>query len=189
MLQNVPFAGSAIVQNTRLKNFDEWRPKTDKNLKPKWLLLSGASDPPCKDISTRHKRDGAFLHGPSQDIGAMEKIVYGKVKSDEWELSNRVMDFKLTKASARDKMKELFSSCKKNGWKPVIYYTGHGQTGTGNWCFNAGDGNDGDGTLSIEEIEEDVRTYGCAYPLIISDACFSGRWANYCTHWCYINCW
>ena len=53
-----------------------------------------------------------------------------------------------------------------------------GQAGTGNWCFIDSSDN-GDGTIGIQEIEEDVPV-GCHYPLIISDACYSGRWANYC---------
>jgi len=51
-----------------------------------------------------------------------------------------------------------------------MHYKGHGQAGTGNWCFQ-------DGTLSIQDIEKLV----CGqYPLIIADCCFSGHWANYC---------
>ena len=51
-----------------------------------------------------------------------------------------------------------------------MHYKGHGQAGTGNWCFQ-------DGTLSIQDIEKLV----CGqYPLIIADCCYSGHWANYC---------
>ena len=52
----------------------------------------------------------------------------------------------------------------------MITYEGHGQTGTGNWCFH-------DGTLGIEDIEKMVVDQ---YPLIIADCCFSGHWAWYC---------
>ena len=54
----------------------------------------------------------------------------------------------------------------------MLYYTGHGETGTGNWCFS-------DGTISIQEIF-DMVPGGCYYPLIFSDACYSGHWANFC---------
>ena len=40
-------------------------------------------------------------------------------------------------------------------------YKGHGQAGTGNWCFK-------DGTLNIKDIE---RLVGGQYPLIIADCC------------------
>ena len=82
------------------------------------------------------------------------------------------------KYEARAKIKKFFSICKRDGCKPILYYTGHGQAGTGNWCFTDSSDN-GDGTISIQEIEEDVPG-GCRYTLIISDACYSGRWANYC---------
>ena len=54
----------------------------------------------------------------------------------------------------------------------MLYYTGHGEIGTGNWCFE-------DGTISIQEIF-DKMPGGCYYPMIFSDACFSGNWANFC---------
>ena len=47
----------------------------------------------------------------------------------------------------------------------MLYYTGHGEIGTGNWCFE-------DGTSSIQEIFDKVPG-GCYYPMIFSDACFS----------------
>jgi hypothetical protein len=52
----------------------------------------------------------------------------------------------------------------------VLYYTGHGEEGTGNWCFKDG------ATLSLSELssliaEARVRTF------IISDCPFSGLWA------------
>ena len=52
-----------------------------------------------------------------------------------------------------------------------MYYKGHGQAGTGNWCFK-------DGTLNILDIEKLV---GGQYPLIIADCCFSGHWADHCS--------
>ena len=54
----------------------------------------------------------------------------------------------------------------------MLYYTGHGQVGTGNWCFD-------DGTIGIQEIV-DILPADCYYPLIFSDACYSGHWANFC---------
>jgi len=93
-------------------------------------------------------------------------------------LHNVVRDYYLEKDEARAKIKKFFSICRRDGCKPILYYTGHGQAGTGNWCFSDGDGYS-DGTISIQEIEEDVPV-GCDYPLIISDACYSGCWANYC---------
>ena len=57
----------------------------------------------------------------------------------------------------------------------VQYKTGHGEVGTGDWCFH-------DGTISIQEMEDIVPT-DCLFglsPLIISDTCYSGNWANYC---------
>ena len=54
----------------------------------------------------------------------------------------------------------------------MLYYSGHGETATGNWCFS-------DGTISIQEIF-DMVPKGWCYPMIFSDACYSGHWANFC---------
>ena len=54
----------------------------------------------------------------------------------------------------------------------MLYYTGHGEIGTGNWCF-------ADGTISIQEIL-DMRPEGTYYPMIFTDACYSGHWENFC---------
>ena len=87
-------------------------------------------------------------------------------------LWNKVMDLYLEKRDAVNKIRKFFNHCQKNGFKPMLYYTGHGEIGTGNWCFN-------DGTLSIQEID-DMLPGECYYPTIVSDACYSGHWANYC---------
>ena len=132
--------------------------------------MAGATDPPC-ETSTRRSRNcdrkGSFLRGVTNDLGTMEASEVVKKG-----LHNAVRDYYLEKDEARAKIKKFFNICKRDGCKPVLYYTGHGQVGTGDWCFS-------DGTLSIQEVEEDV-TFGCLYPLIISDACYSGRWSNYC---------
>ena len=95
----------------------------------------------------------------------MEDVVGAK-------LHNTVKDLYLSKDAAFQSMNRLFEKCKARGAHPMLYYTGHGEIGTGNWCFE-------DGTISIQEIFDKVPG-GCYYPMIFSDACFSGNWANFC---------
>ena len=170
------FAGSAIAQGPlvgRIDRWSEWRP-TDKE--PLWLLLSGATDPPGDiGISKRRTRDaqgdrnGAFLAGVTRDLVNMEDVVGIK-------LFNTVKDLYLTKDAALRHIKKLFEVCNNRRIHlkahPMLYYTGHGEIGTGNWCF-------ADGKISIEEIFGMVPV-GCCYPMIFSDACYSGHWANFC---------
>ena len=115
--------------------------------------MAGATDPPC-ETSTRRTRNaergGSFLRGVTNDLATMEASEVVK-KS----LHNAVRDYYLEKDEARTKIKKFFSICKRDECKPILYNTGHGQTGTGNWCFS-------DGTLSIQEIEEDVPGDGKA---------------------------
>lgn len=52
-----------------------------------------------------------------------------------------------------------------------LYYTGHGATGTGDWCFH------GDGKLTFDDLVESLQEYPQKYvPTIFCDCCYSGRW-------------
>ena len=100
-------AGSAIAQNAgRLDNFDSWRPGRQKT---KWLLLAGATDPPC-ETSTRRTRNvdrgGSFLQGVTNDLATMEACEVVK-KS----LHNAVRDYYLEKDEARRKINMFFGIC------------------------------------------------------------------------------
>ena len=166
-------AGSAIAQGPyvgRIDQWEKWNPIGTGTTK--WLLLAGASDPPSGiDISDRRTRDipgvrsGTFLSGVTRDLVNVEDAVGNN-------LLNTVKDLFLTKSAAFEHIMRLFDVCKREDFHPMLYYTGHGEIGSGNWCF-------ADGTISIEEILDMLpeETY---YPIIFSDACYSGHWANFC---------
>ena len=165
-------AGSAIAQGNyvgRINCWLQWRPTSNQI---KWLLLSGASDPPSgisisdrRTGDTPNERRGTFLAGVAHDLANMEAVVGNT-------LFNTVKDLYLKKSAALGQIQKLFDKCKSAGVKPMLYYTGHGEIATGNWCF-------ADGTISIQEIL-DMRPEGMYYPMIFSDACYSGHWANFC---------
>ena len=159
-------AGSAIAQG--VGRID----KLETSTEPKWLLLSGASKPPEPiKVSDRRTRDtpeatsGTFLPGVSHDLLNMEAAV-------GHDLFNTVKDLSLTKSEASRRIVKLFDMCRRKRFQPMLYYTGHGETGTGNWCF-------ADGTISIQEIL-DMLPKRTLYPMIFSDTCYSGHWANFC---------
>ena len=162
------FAGSAIAQKVTFENI------TPSNANWLWLLLSGATDPPSNiAISIRRnkhdcrgEKNGAFLKGVGHDLVNMENRCLPQL----W---NTVRDLHLKKYDAKQKIKEFFHYCQKYNYKPMLYYSGHGEIGTGNWCFH-------DETLSIQEIKKMILPTDRYYPTIISDACYSGHWANYC---------
>ena len=138
----------------RIDCWPQWLPTSNKTM---WLLLSGASDPPSGiSISDRRTKDtpgerrGTFLAGVTNDLLNMEAAVGDK-------LFNTVKDLYLTKSTASDHIQKFFDTCKLEEVKPILYYTGHGEIGTGNWCF-------ADGTISIQEIL-DMRPEGTYYPM------------------------
>ena len=114
------------------------------------MLLAGATDPPpAVKISDRRTREGkgrwentarsgSFLRGVSCDLANMEQQ-----QQVIRNLYNTVRDFYMKKEEAKTEIKELFEDCKARNAVPVIYYTGHGEVGTGNWCFS-------DGTVTIQ---------------------------------------
>ena len=63
----------------------------------------------------------------------------------------------------------------------LIWYMGHGQKNTGNWCFK-------DGEITLDEIIKLYTTYFSGKLLyLISDCCYSGQWvrrmADIMDHW------
>ena len=164
------FAGSAIKQNAgKLSEIARWDP-TEKERK--WLLLSGASDSPHRyqlsEIGAREARGGRrdiYLKGQSVDFVNMERAV-----GDH--LYNRVLNLHMKKDEAKSHVLEFFNFCKENNFKPMLYYTGHGELPTGNWCL-------ADGTISIEEIFDWIPA-GMEPPTICTDSCFSGVWSSFC---------
>ena len=57
----------------------------------------------------------------------------------------------------------------------TIWYMGHSEEGTGDWCFK-------DGTISFQEIFDLYMTHFQGRLLhIISDCCYSGNWVHRCT--------
>ena len=165
-------AGSAIAQGPNVGRIDRWSLWKPTTAKPRWLLLSGATDPPT-DISisdrrtrdAREERNGPFLKGVTRDLVNMEDAVGTK-------LFNTIKNLYLLKSDAIANIKAFFEECKQKKSHPMLYYTGHGEIVTGNWCFN-------DGTISIEEIL-DMVPEDVYYPMIFSDACYSGHWADFC---------
>ena len=166
-------AGSAIAQGSnvgRIDKLSEWKPTPDNCL---WLLFSGASNPPWKiTISDRRTgrdcpgaRGGTFLSSVTHDLANMEASVQA-------ELFSTVKDLRLTRTAALGHIKSLFETCRRHRAKPMLYYTGHGEKGTGNWCFE-------DGKITIDTILDNLPE-GTLPPMIFSDTCYSGHWANFC---------
>ena len=56
----------------------------------------------------------------------------------------------------------------------LIWYTGHGEEGTGNWCFK-------DGVITFEEVFDLYKKHFRGKLLyLICDCCFSGHWIQRC---------
>ena len=185
----MPLAGSVIAHGGtigRLKDWNSWKkyimPNHDKVEKVRWILIAGSSDPPkhCDDEPVVEDTDPSkFLPGISKDLANMETAI---LDNKEMEIANVLRDFNLETTAVLENLKRLFLDCMLHDVKPMVYYTGHGEQGTGNWCFR-------DGTLGLEQITDCIHGIktelatltsdnrkqvipGCDYPMIFMDSCF-----------------
>eukprot|EP01084_Bolivina_argentea_P285004 488630_1 len=136
-----------------------------------WLLIAGTTDSKGVKYTDKKRDNGSYLHGVGKDLANMEQYV--NEHGSGYVVQAVVRDMKsLTKATALNRIKQCARECKqKNGKYVRIYYTGHGETNTGNWCF-------ADGVISLKEV---INTVYNGYPGVVDieifcDCCFSGNW-------------
>merc|ERR1719333_876071 len=97
----------------------------------------------------------------------MEKCIWsnGKLR-----LVQKCQKLRVTKSEFSQELRYLAEVCAKKDWKPCVYYTGHGEEGTGDWCLK-------DGTMTFEDVIACFSS-GSKAPIIFTDCCYSGTWAN-----------
>jgi len=140
--------------------------------RPKYatILIAGCTNPPKNVKAADKSRDsGSYLDGIKCDMSNMEEYVKKKpILYGELFDSLRMMN-SLKKGTVLERIRK----CAERPTRCIrIYYTGHGQTNTGNWCF-------ADGVVTLKEVIGAVRS-SQKEPLwiyIYADCCFSGNWA------------
>ena len=134
------------------------------------ILIAGTTKSP-NNIKTcdKTRANGSYLNGIQCDMVTMRDWVT-KHESNYGTLDTVLQDMKyLSKDTVLDRIRKCATK-PKHGIK--IYYSGHGQTGTGNWCF-------ADGVVSLTEVIKAVRSQaGDIYLYIYADCCYSGNWAQ-----------
>jgi len=148
-----------------LTKIDSWIASRNKR---RWLLISGAMNPPQTAAPTAKvradgERSGNFLAGIDLDFYHMSRVIGG-------DLHNKVQDMEIKVKGVEAHIKKFFEMCQKNEYVPMLYYTGHGAAGSGDWCF-------ADGKLSFSAVH-DLLPGGTFYPWVFVDCCYSGHWAN-----------
>jgi len=135
-----------------------------------WLLLAGAQNPPSATGAVRKKgkrgtRAGDYLEGIDMDFRNMS------MKTGAGKLWDKFNSMRATKSDAETKIRAFAEHCKGGSKSPVIYYTGHGARGSGDWCFS-------DSTVSFNDVKSIFKSVGCRSPWLVIDCCFAGHWAN-----------
>jgi hypothetical protein len=84
-------------------------------------------------------------------------------------LDNRGQTF--TPGQIKNAVRRFFDDCKHNDLGPLIYYTGHGYQGTGDWAVN--------GSFCFSDLESIMASHPPGLvPVIYSDCCYSGNWVK-----------
>ncbi|XP_065883128.1 uncharacterized protein [Dysidea avara] len=131
-----------------------------------------------------------FLPGVRGDAEKLQDMIR---KDKDKELVYSLMEIpgvQETKQFYINYITKFFKECSKNG--ALIYYTGHGEFGTGNWCFK-------DGTISLQEILALYFDYfrgkllyiftDCCYSDCCIITCFHGKLLYIFTDCCYSGHW
>ena len=136
-----------------------------------FLLVAGSTSSPknVKIVDKSRSSSGSYLQGISQDLANMEQYLIGN--RDIVHLHNVVRDMaNLSKNTVLLNIRQAIEKC--NG-SLTIYYTGHGESYSGNWCF-------ADGVITLKDIIDVIIKYdkrNTAYYLLC-DCCFSGNWCE-----------
>ena len=135
------------------------------------LMIAGTTEHAKSTKFTDKTRDnGSYLGGIECDINNVAQ--YYKNKSQT--VFNVVRNMKnLSKYTVLKEIEGYYKWLMKKEFgkrHACLYYTGHGGTNTGNWCFK-------DGTVSLDEILETVKPYKLYALSIYSDCCYAGNWA------------
>ena len=104
-----------------------------------WLLLQGALDSPKipkPKINSKKKGEEKlpFLNELVTDLKTVCNFL-DENKSNGAHLLSYSFQMRQTTETTLKEIKKLLTECKKNSAYPVIFYTGHGELGTGNWCL------------------------------------------------------
>ena len=135
-----------------------------------WLLIKGCTESPQRvKVIKRKGENGQYLEGMKYDFPKMQRIIE---RTERYALYNTVENMRSLKC--KDVLKEIknFSAfAKKNRCRGVhIYYTGHGEKNTGNWCFS-------DGVINLKQVLNAIKSEKSKRAINIhSDACYSGNW-------------
>eukprot|EP01084_Bolivina_argentea_P311487 539167_1 len=142
-----------------------------------YLLIAGTTESRATEYSDKTRDNGNYLNGITKDLANMEQWVH---EQKSCVVQNVVRDMKYcSKSTVIDRIRKCARECKqKKGDQVVIYYTGHGECGTGNWCFY-------DGVVTLNQV---LNAIGCEYHdthpeiTLYCDCCYSGNWVAQLKH-------
>ena len=158
-------AGSAVTKigdNPRKWLIDYLGPQQTK-----WFIFQGATDPPR---NSSYQRNGEYRNLTQDLRTAMDFLIV----RNEFTLDKYHFNMDQKKEQIMKDIKDFLEKCAESlETLPVLYYTGHGIMGSGNWSF------DNSEQISVKEVVRMIPNR-IRKVFIFVDCCFSGHWADYC---------
>ena len=135
-----------------------------------WLLIKGCTDSPQSVKAIKRKGDnGSYLHGMKYDFAKMIKMIENK---PNYALFNTLENMRSLQCKDVTKaIREFAAFAYQNKCSGIwIYYTGHGEKNTGNWCLS-------DGVITLRKVLNNIKLkWGRTGINLCLDCCYSGNW-------------
>ena len=158
----------------KMEYYREFMMDNERQGKRFLLLLSGHFDPPLREVDGG--RISGYVGGTIVDIGIVQNAI--PWTRDKYHWVGRDANGKLTKQEALEMIRSGFEMAKFDTMSDYIiieiYYSGHGEESSGDWCFS------NDDRISLQDILEIARQNSAHFDCLnlLSNACESGNWCQ-----------
>ena len=137
-----------------------------------WLLVKGCASPSRNiDYEQRKDRRGNYVNGMKYDFATMQRVIEENAGDMLYNSVENIRSLKRKTVIDEIKAFAKYASNDDDCGHIHIYYTGHGEKHTGNWCFS-------DGVVSLKNVLDAIKAtnYGKSGIGIFSDCCYAGNW-------------
>ena len=140
-----------------------------------WLLIKGCTDSPKGvKVSKRKDNKGEYLEGIKYDFATVQDMLERDQRfTTDHKLYNTLENMRSLECDdVIREIKKFAQFAHDNDCKSInVYYTGHGESHTGNWCFS-------DGTMAMKQVLNTIKSTDWEKRNIHLwlDACYSGNW-------------
>eukprot|EP01003_Olkasia_polycarbonata_P004638 NODE_383_length_942_cov_611.245241_g333_i0.p1 GENE.NODE_383_length_942_cov_611.245241_g333_i0~~NODE_383_length_942_cov_611.245241_g333_i0.p1 ORF type:complete len:239 (-),score=56.04 NODE_383_length_942_cov_611.245241_g333_i0:214-930(-) len=140
----------------------------------KWVFVAGDMDPPSTvRVCKKQERDkgGSFLVGQEKDLALMTAFVAKQPGHTLHKVFRRRGQHGVTVREVKNFLGKLGLDATEDETDTAVavYYTGHGEQYTGDWCLS-------DGAMTMKDIDDFGGMNSIQF--LMMDSCYAGSWAT-----------